>query len=141
MDDNVVALANRKEEPLGRERIDRNEIRGHHCHDMVIERHTDIRVDCHVDQAETVFLVLRDCDLVVVASSVGTLRFTVNEDVAGARGSTAMLKVLLSDSVYLPRSQALVDFAQEVWSKVVIIVRRCRPVENNGAYDAVSVLR
>jgi len=81
---------------------------------VVVQRHTDVRVDRDVDEAETVFLVFRDRDLVVAALSAGRLCFTVDENGASARWSSPVLEVLLSNGVYLPRGQALVNLAQEV---------------------------
>lgn len=85
MNDDVVTLSDREKEPFGRERVYGNEIRGHHRHDVVIQRHMDIRVDCNVDQTETIFLVLRDRDL-VVAASIGSFGFTVDKNIAEEKG-------------------------------------------------------
>jgi hypothetical protein len=108
---------------------------------VAIQRDTNVRIDCDIDQAETVFLVLRDRDLVVAAFSAGRLGLSVDENSASAGWPSSVLEVLLGDGVDLPGSQALVDFAKEVRSKVGIVVGRCRPVEDDAAYDAVSVLR
>ena len=121
VDDDVVTLADSKQEPFGREGVDGDEICRHDGHDMVVQRDADVRVDAAVDEAEAILFACGDSHLVGSSLPVG-LPSSVDDDAAGGGGWNANLQGLLRKCVHLPCCDASVVFGEYVRAKIKIPV-------------------
>lgn len=140
VDHDVVALANRDQEPLGVVRLDRNEIGSHDLHHVVVERNADVVVDRDVDQPQAVLLALLDRDLVVRSAALGVLVRSVDENVVSRRRRATILQVLQCDGIDLEGS-LVVPVVQHVRSQIDVVVGGGGTIEDHRSNDSVTVLR
>jgi hypothetical protein len=87
----VVALSDGEKKGFCYVGLDGNEVGGHDRHLVAIEGDSDVLIDGHVDEAETILLSLRDRDLVVRSASIGILVRTIDQDVVGCWRSSESL--------------------------------------------------
>ena len=133
VDDNVVTLANGKENPFSSVWLDGDEVGGHDLHWVVVKRDTNVVVNGDVDQPETVLLALLDSNSVVFATASCVLVGAVDEDVVTSRARTSVLKCLQGEGIDLV-SGSVVPVVDHVRTQVEIVVGRCGTIEHNRRY-------
>ncbi|KAI7341518.1 putative multicopper oxidase, type 1 [Hortaea werneckii] len=139
LDDNVVTLTNTDENRLYVERLDRDEIGGHDSHVVAIKGDSDVVVNRGVNETQAVLLALLHRHLVVLSTTVGVLVRAVDEDRVSWRRRSLRLEVDCCQGIDLVCSR-VIPVANDIWTQIIIVIRRGRSVKYHGANDAVAIL-
>lgn len=135
VDDDIVALTDTEEDPVGGVRNNRNKVGGDDLHLVTIQRDHVVVVDGHVDQTDAVLLVLLQGGPLVL-TTIAADHLAVDKSGVGSRGRT----VKVGNALRKGGHSVVVPVRDRERTHVLVVVGSGGTLDNNRTDDTVTVL-